>query len=266
MALIECKECGHQVSKKAKKCPSCGAPVPFQFGMGCIIAIVAAVIIIVALASNGNSEQPVAKQGTATAGHGRQEHIRFLVKPTRLNVRSGPGLKHKIVGSVKRGSMVKSIERKSGWHRISAQPGVPEGWVYGKLLLKADTSKDLFWASFQIVTKDTDVRNDWGRLELDSFEKSSISMTFHFKKKAELLIARTMSQGLAQTAVALLIAQDRNPSKEGIIINVWVQAPAGTTSPTGKPQVVVYGKSVYDPFQDKISWVPSSHTTLRWFQ
>ena len=27
MALIECEECGHQVSNKAQECPKCGAPV-----------------------------------------------------------------------------------------------------------------------------------------------------------------------------------------------------------------------------------------------
>ena len=26
MALIKCKDCGHEVSKEAKTCPNCGAP------------------------------------------------------------------------------------------------------------------------------------------------------------------------------------------------------------------------------------------------
>ena len=28
MALTKCKECGHDVSNKAKSCPKCGAPAP----------------------------------------------------------------------------------------------------------------------------------------------------------------------------------------------------------------------------------------------
>ena len=28
MALVKCKECGHEVSKKAKRCPNCGGPPP----------------------------------------------------------------------------------------------------------------------------------------------------------------------------------------------------------------------------------------------
>lgn len=27
MAMIKCSECGHDVSDKAKSCPSCGAPI-----------------------------------------------------------------------------------------------------------------------------------------------------------------------------------------------------------------------------------------------
>lgn len=32
MALIACKECGNQISNKAKQCPSCGAKVPAKIG------------------------------------------------------------------------------------------------------------------------------------------------------------------------------------------------------------------------------------------
>lgn len=33
MALKQCKECGKEVSDKAKKCPNCGAPVPKSVGV-----------------------------------------------------------------------------------------------------------------------------------------------------------------------------------------------------------------------------------------
>lgn len=41
MALRKCKECGHQVSTKAKNCTNCGAPVKTQIstGIGCLIII-----------------------------------------------------------------------------------------------------------------------------------------------------------------------------------------------------------------------------------
>ena len=40
MALKKCKECEHQVSSKADKCPNCGAPVGAkQYGCGTLIGI-----------------------------------------------------------------------------------------------------------------------------------------------------------------------------------------------------------------------------------
>ncbi len=41
--LINCKECGNTVSKKAETCPSCGAPVkkkPTQYGCGALILLI----------------------------------------------------------------------------------------------------------------------------------------------------------------------------------------------------------------------------------
>jgi len=35
MALTKCKECGHDLSKKAEKCPHCGAPQKTQQKIGC---------------------------------------------------------------------------------------------------------------------------------------------------------------------------------------------------------------------------------------
>lgn len=48
MSLVNCKECGNQVSTKAEKCPHCGAPAPVekQTKIGCIGTVI---IVIVAL-------------------------------------------------------------------------------------------------------------------------------------------------------------------------------------------------------------------------
>lgn len=45
MALKKCKECGHDISTEAAKCPNCGAPKKVAIknsGCGCIIAIILA--------------------------------------------------------------------------------------------------------------------------------------------------------------------------------------------------------------------------------
>jgi hypothetical protein len=44
--LIECKDCGHKLSKKADKCPNCGAPKKKQSGCALLLAIVIGVTVI----------------------------------------------------------------------------------------------------------------------------------------------------------------------------------------------------------------------------
>ena len=46
MALVKCKECGGEVSKIAKSCPKCGAPVKKK-GIGCGSLIIALIVLFV---------------------------------------------------------------------------------------------------------------------------------------------------------------------------------------------------------------------------
>lgn len=38
MAIVECKECGKEISSEAKACPGCGAPLPRE-GMGVLAKV-----------------------------------------------------------------------------------------------------------------------------------------------------------------------------------------------------------------------------------
>lgn len=59
MALVKCKECGAQVSSKAKSCPSCGASVKSSLGCGGLLgAIILGAIILGAASSIINSVTP----------------------------------------------------------------------------------------------------------------------------------------------------------------------------------------------------------------
>lgn len=46
MALIKCKECGKEISNKAKTCPHCGAKVKKSASMGCLVMIIVIVLVI----------------------------------------------------------------------------------------------------------------------------------------------------------------------------------------------------------------------------
>jgi predicted amidophosphoribosyltransferase len=53
MALIACKECGKEISSKARVCPHCGKNLEFIQGCGTCFVIVIAIVIAVVLVSLG---------------------------------------------------------------------------------------------------------------------------------------------------------------------------------------------------------------------
>lgn len=63
MAMTKCKECGADVSKKAKKCPQCGVDNPGVTTKDYIIGGVAVVIILTALVSFFSDDQSEASGG-----------------------------------------------------------------------------------------------------------------------------------------------------------------------------------------------------------
>ena len=63
MALINCKECGRQVSKTAAFCPGCGAKLPKQIGMLGWFILLAFTVLVVQCTMSGvsNDTQSVAQ-------------------------------------------------------------------------------------------------------------------------------------------------------------------------------------------------------------
>jgi len=51
----------------------------------------------------------------------------------RINIRSGPGTKKKMVGKAYYGVVFKTVEQKSGWVKVKHESGL-EGWVKRSLL------------------------------------------------------------------------------------------------------------------------------------
>lgn len=78
MALIKCKECGHEISSKARVCPHCGVrnPAPFGFTFKralkiwavCVVVAVAAIIIIVSTSGGGTSSSSTASNASSSSG------------------------------------------------------------------------------------------------------------------------------------------------------------------------------------------------------
>ncbi len=58
----------------------------------------------------------------------------LIVKKERINIRSGPGTKYKIVGKANYGVVLRTLNRKKGWVKIKHENGLT-GW----------TKRDLLW-------------------------------------------------------------------------------------------------------------------------
>ena len=67
MAMTTCKDCGNEISKKAKSCPSCGAPRgPKQYSLGKLIVLVVFGVFIYSLFSTEDTtNRPAAQSASA---------------------------------------------------------------------------------------------------------------------------------------------------------------------------------------------------------
>lgn len=57
----------------------------------------------------------------------------FIVKKPRINIRSGPGRNHSIVGKANYGVVFKTLDRRKGWVKVRHEKGLT-GWVFRDLV------------------------------------------------------------------------------------------------------------------------------------
>jgi len=63
MAIIQCRECGKEVSSEAKACPYCGAKPSKGLGIGALVLIIGAVVLIGNMVTPGGGAAPVGQSG-----------------------------------------------------------------------------------------------------------------------------------------------------------------------------------------------------------
>jgi uncharacterized protein YgiM (DUF1202 family) len=62
-----------------------------------------------------------------------------VVVASSLNVRTGPGAEHPVVGRLARGEQVSVLEEAEGWKRVRREAGGLEGWVAGIYVQSSET-------------------------------------------------------------------------------------------------------------------------------
>ena len=109
MALVKCKECGQQVSRKAAACPACGAPTKREsIGCGGAVVIVVGLFFVGMWLTRDNYETPrgAATQSAPAAASRPSEPAdgkQWVVVRTTANVRRGPGTDHAVTRVIAEG-------------------------------------------------------------------------------------------------------------------------------------------------------------------
>lgn len=90
MAMVKCKECGNQVSTKAKACPTCGAAQPKRTSV--LTWVAAGLIGLIVIVSIATKEDPVsapAPKAAPTAADVKADRQWAAVAAAQLTVQKG---------------------------------------------------------------------------------------------------------------------------------------------------------------------------------
>ena len=120
MALIKCKECGHEVSKKADKCPNCGAPIKKQTsGCAMLFAIISGVVLVTYIATLSDSST---SSSSGSSGSSSTSSKAPVNKPDVIEAWTVDPLDYRIVNIEKsmKGSSYLWIEGKAVIDKIDA--------------------------------------------------------------------------------------------------------------------------------------------------
>lgn len=123
MAIKQCRECGHEVSTKADKCPNCGVKNPTRNNtLNAIIWIVAILFIIGFLSNLGGNDESSSKADKFST--------------LSLNVRTGPSTDYDVVTALKPGEKVETVNDSAGWEKINLieRDDKITGWASEKYL------------------------------------------------------------------------------------------------------------------------------------
>jgi SH3 domain-containing protein/zinc ribbon protein len=132
LALKQCKECGHDISSKAKECMNCGAPVKKTSVTRVIVLLFILIFAVVLLfdkhigKNKTTYSSPVDNTDLLKYGLERYAH-------KSLNVREGRGKNFKKVDTINRGDVVRVDSIENDWGVVYKHK-IKLGYVFSPLL------------------------------------------------------------------------------------------------------------------------------------
>lgn len=133
MALVKCKECGGEVSNKAKTCPKCGAKVPVK--TSALSWFVLALIIFVAYTASQNPSAPTrAITPTISTSPQKAEEVKAVAKPSWVSSTSKDEMTGEFSAYATSPVVAATKAMSFPYHNVSSWIGVgcnsKSKWVY----------------------------------------------------------------------------------------------------------------------------------------
>jgi uncharacterized protein YraI len=89
-----------------------------------------------------NGQKGWVAQSLVSESQGSQQGNTWVVTASTLNVRSGPGTQHSIIGTLQRGTAVEVSGESGVWKSISVGMGSTQAWVHGAYLSQQGSTAD----------------------------------------------------------------------------------------------------------------------------
>lgn len=133
MALTKCKECGHEVSKKADKCPNCGAPRKKNTSIPSWLVLLFLIVVFIGYLTDKDTpnNRSISTSHPSGVADAPSKDIRYAHKT--INIRKGPGRNYEVLDQLERGDSVEITSVYKKWAKVSIS-GIPKGYVYEPLL------------------------------------------------------------------------------------------------------------------------------------
>jgi hypothetical protein len=190
MSTVKCRDCGNQISKKAKSCPQCGAPQRRTSPLAWTVLIL--IVGWVGYTATSVDQRPRAAS-TPSASPAQNIKLGYIHQTT--NLRTGAGTNFEIAGKLHRGDVVQITATEGDWSTVIA-PGVGKAFVHRELL-KEKPLPPLEIASWNwradhdfgtkgAVIWNVELRNntdryiDYVRVEFTSYDKNDQLITSDF--------------------------------------------------------------------------------------
>lgn len=130
--MTKCKDCGHDVSKKAETCPNCGAPLKKKNDIGClgtiaVLFLVGSIIVLLQDMSGSGSGSSSSYTPTTTPSDGKRTYY----ATGNVNIRRGPGTDHEVVDQLAKGQPWRCYPKTAGEDWVKC---AEDEYIYASLL------------------------------------------------------------------------------------------------------------------------------------